>query len=131
MLRDLTVHSKKGNKSSSWKVSQLVHMYSKKTCVGRQVLSRSHSGFLSDPTQNWILLPSYEDLSIFLPGLSQYYMNLAYMGTFAETAIVAYHFHFLAKENKCLLSISVCSKQMEVCRFRFLLQKTTEVAVFR
>jgi hypothetical protein len=90
--------SKKGNKSSSWKVSQLVHMYSKKNlCWTAGAISLSLSGHLSDPTQNWILLPSYEDLSIFLPGLSQYYMNLAYMGTFAETAIVAYHLSFAGK----------------------------------
>ncbi len=34
------------------------------------------------------------------------------------------------KENKLPISVSVCSKQMEVCRFCFGLQKTTEVAVF-
>jgi hypothetical protein len=42
------------------------------------------------------------------------------MGTFAETSIVDYHLSFAGtKENKLLFSVSVCSKQTEVCHFRF------------
>jgi hypothetical protein len=41
------------------------------------------------------------------------------MGTFAETAIVKYRLLFAAKEDKLLFSVSVCSEQMEVCRFCF------------
>jgi hypothetical protein len=41
------------------------------------------------------------------------------MGTFAETAIVDYRLSFAHWENKLLFSISVCSKQTEVSRFRF------------
>jgi hypothetical protein len=42
------------------------------------------------------------------------------MGTFAETAIVDYHLSFAGtKENELPFSVSVCSKQTEVCHFRF------------
>ncbi len=41
------------------------------------------------------------------------------MGTFAETAIVDYTISLPTKETKYLFSVSVCSKQMEVCHFRF------------
>jgi hypothetical protein len=41
------------------------------------------------------------------------------MGTFAETAIVDYHLSLMTKENKLLFSVSVSSKQTEVCSFRF------------
>jgi hypothetical protein len=40
------------------------------------------------------------------------------MGTFAETAIIDFY-RLPTKENKLPFSISVCRKQMEVCRFRF------------
>jgi hypothetical protein len=39
------------------------------------------------------------------------------MGTFAETAIVNYHLLFANQGNKLLVSVSVCSKQTDVCRF--------------
>jgi hypothetical protein len=39
------------------------------------------------------------------------------MGTFAETAKVDYYYHLPNKENKFLLSVSVCSKQTEVVNF--------------
>jgi hypothetical protein len=42
------------------------------------------------------------------------------MGTFAETAIVDLVYRLPTKKNKLPFSISVCSKQTEVCRFRFL-----------
>jgi hypothetical protein len=55
------------------------------------------------------------------------------MRTFAETAIVYTVYSLLTKENK--FSLSVCSKQAAVCRFRFTLQHTGTVqmtiAVFR
>ncbi len=41
------------------------------------------------------------------------------MGTFAETAIVDYRYFLPTKENKLPFSVSVCSKQTEVCRFCF------------
>ncbi len=39
------------------------------------------------------------------------------MGTFAETAIVDYRLSFVDQGKQT--SVSVCSKQTEVCRFRF------------
>jgi hypothetical protein len=53
------------------------------------------------------------------------------MGTFAETAIIVYGLSFGYQEKKLPFSVSVCSKRMEVHRFRFRLQQKTEVAVFR
>jgi hypothetical protein len=41
------------------------------------------------------------------------------MGTFAETAIVNYCLSLADQGKKCPFSICVCSKQMEVYRFRF------------
>jgi hypothetical protein len=42
------------------------------------------------------------------------------METFAETAIIDYHLLLGTKENKLLFSVSVCSKQTEFRRLRFL-----------
>jgi hypothetical protein len=54
------------------------------------------------------------------------------MGMLAETAIFYYYFSLLTKENKQLFSVSVCSKQTEVCHFQFpFFRKQTEVEVFR
>jgi hypothetical protein len=42
------------------------------------------------------------------------------MGTFAETAIVDYRLSFAdQKTNKLPFTVSICSKQTEVCRFHF------------
>jgi hypothetical protein len=49
------------------------------------------------------------------------------MGTNAETAIIDYSFS--TKKNKLPFSVSVCIKQMEVCRAVFRYSKQTEVAV--
>jgi hypothetical protein len=46
------------------------------------------------------------------------------MGTFVETAIVDTICRLPTKENKLTFSVSVCSKQMEVSRFRFSSQQT-------
>jgi hypothetical protein len=46
------------------------------------------------------------------------------MGMLADTAIIDYRLLFSRpRENKVPFSISVCSKQMELWRFRFLLQQ--------
>jgi hypothetical protein len=39
------------------------------------------------------------------------------MGTYAETAIVDYRLSFADQEKQTF--VSICSKQIEVCRFRF------------
>jgi hypothetical protein len=53
------------------------------------------------------------------------------MCRFAETGIVDNRSLFPIKENKLPFSISICSKQTEVCRFPFLIcSKQIEVAVF-
>ncbi len=41
------------------------------------------------------------------------------MGTLAETAIIYYRWSFANQGKKPQFSVSVCSKQTEVCRFRF------------
>jgi hypothetical protein len=41
------------------------------------------------------------------------------MGTFAKTAIVDYHLSFANQGKQTLFSVSVGSKQTEVCHFRF------------
>jgi hypothetical protein len=40
------------------------------------------------------------------------------MGTFAKTAVVDYHLLFADQGKQT--SVSVCSKQTEICRFRIL-----------
>ncbi len=46
-----------------------------------------------------------------------------------ETAIIDFHLSFADQGNQT--SVSVCSKQTEVRRFRFPFAKETEIAVFR
>jgi hypothetical protein len=41
------------------------------------------------------------------------------MGTFAEKESLITIYHLTIKENKRPFSVSVCSKQTEICRFRF------------
>jgi hypothetical protein len=41
------------------------------------------------------------------------------MGTFTEKANIHYHLLFAHQGNKLPYSISVCSKQTELCRFHF------------
>jgi hypothetical protein len=41
------------------------------------------------------------------------------MGTFAETATVDDRLSFTNQGNKVLFSVSLCSKQTELCLFRF------------
>ncbi len=41
------------------------------------------------------------------------------MATFSETTIVDYHLLFADQGNKLLFSVSVCSKQTDVCHFGF------------
>jgi hypothetical protein len=52
------------------------------------------------------------------------------MFTFAEAAIVDTVYRLPTKENKLSFFVSVCSKQKEVCHFRFsVCSKKTEVDV--
>jgi hypothetical protein len=55
------------------------------------------------------------------------------MSTFAEKAIVDYRYRLLTKENKLpfSVSVSVCGKHAEICRFRFPLAQTKGNAVFQ
>jgi hypothetical protein len=53
------------------------------------------------------------------------------MSTFAERAIVDYRYRLLTKENKLPFSVSVGSKQTEICRFHFPLAQTKGNASFQ
>jgi hypothetical protein len=52
------------------------------------------------------------------------------VGTFVETAIFGYRLSLPTKENELPLSIFVCSKEMDVCHFRFLFAANTRKSPF-